>query len=70
MMVKGKGECAVPLEDGAEELLATVAHELRAPLNAIAGWAHLLECGALSPDKGPRMGKLVGHCISLRGRMT
>jgi signal transduction histidine kinase len=54
MMAKGESACARALEDGAEDLLATVAHELRTPLHAIAGWAHLLECGALSPDQSRR----------------
>ena len=34
-----------------DEFLATLSHELRTPLTAIAGWAHLLQRGKLSPDE-------------------
>ena len=34
-----------------DEFLATLGHELRNPLNAILGWARLLELGRLAPDE-------------------
>jgi signal transduction histidine kinase len=34
-----------------DEFLATLGHELRNPLNAILGWARLLELGRLSPEE-------------------
>ncbi|HEY5907970.1 MAG TPA: ATP-binding protein [Vicinamibacteria bacterium] len=37
-----------------DEFLATLSHELRTPLTAIAGWAHLLQRGKLSPDEAAR----------------
>jgi diguanylate cyclase len=33
----------VPVESERDELLATISHELRSPLNAILGWAQVLE---------------------------
>ncbi|HKC84939.1 MAG TPA: ATP-binding protein, partial [Blastocatellia bacterium] len=37
-----------------DEFLATVSHELRAPLNAIQGWVKLLRDGRLNPDETAR----------------
>src|SRR5262249_42182153 len=37
-----------------DEFLATVSHELRAPLNAIRGWATLLRSGKLAPDQAAK----------------
>jgi signal transduction histidine kinase len=54
MTGKGERACTVALGTDAEETLATVAHELRAPLNAIAGWASLLAKGALSQGQARR----------------
>lgn len=34
-----------------DEFLATVSHELRNPLNAIVGWAHMLESGRLDKNE-------------------
>jgi signal transduction histidine kinase len=33
-----------------DEFLAMLSHELRAPLNAIAGWSRMLHAGGLSPE--------------------
>ncbi len=37
-----------------DEFLATVSHELRAPLNAMIGWTHLLRSGKLDDDAAAR----------------
>lgn len=48
---RGQAEDANRLKD---EFLATVSHELRAPLNAIQGWVKLLRDGRLKPDEASR----------------
>jgi PAS domain S-box-containing protein len=46
-VARRRAERAVQMRD---EFLATVSHELRSPLNAIVGWAHLLRAGGMDPD--------------------
>src|SRR5262245_22515896 len=50
-VLRGEAEDVNRLKD---EFLATVSHELRAPLNAINGWVKLLRDGRLSPDETAR----------------
>jgi PAS domain S-box-containing protein len=38
--------------------LANMSHEIRTPLNAIAGMAHLIRRGGLSPEQEARLGRL------------
>jgi signal transduction histidine kinase/CheY-like chemotaxis protein len=42
-----------------DEFLATLSHELRAPLTAIVGWTHLLQRGSPGGDEGLRQGLAV-----------
>ena len=55
-VARGAAESINRLKD---EFLATLSHELRTPMNAILGWAHMLESGAMSRDKVARAASVI-----------
>jgi signal transduction histidine kinase len=67
----GSGEVftSSSVTQGPEQLpafLLTLSHELRSPLDAIRGWAHLAECGVLPPAKMSRaLGVIERNAASL-----
>jgi signal transduction histidine kinase len=54
-IARGAAESINRLKD---EFLAILSHELRTPMNAILGWAHMLDSASMSPEK-------VGHAASI-----
>ena len=52
-----------------DEFLATVSHELRAPLNAIHGWVKLLREGRLNPDETARALEIIERGARAQNRI-
>src|SRR5215510_9754655 len=52
-----------------DEFLATVSHELRAPLNAIHGWVKLLREGRLNPDETARALEIIERGARAQNRV-
>jgi PAS domain S-box-containing protein len=52
-----------------DEFLATISHELRAPLNAIQGWVKLLRDGRLNPDETARALEIIERGARAQNRI-
>jgi PAS domain S-box-containing protein len=52
-----------------DEFLATVSHELRAPLNAIQGWVKLLRAGRLNQDETARALEVIDRGARAQNRI-
>jgi signal transduction histidine kinase len=53
-IMKFSARPAIWFDELPEEALATVAHELRTPVQTITGWALLLQRGTLEPQQSAR----------------
>ena len=63
---RASAETANGLKDA---FLATLSHELRTPLTAIAGWAHLLQRGKLSPKETERAVETIIRNAAAQGQI-
>jgi len=65
-ILRGEAEDVNRLKD---EFLATVSHELRAPLNAIQGWVKLLRDGRLNADETARALEIIERGARAQNRI-
>src|SRR5215471_9912102 len=65
-ILRGEADDVNRLKD---EFLATVSHELRAPLNAIQGWVKLLRDGRLNPDETARALEIIERGARAQNRI-
>jgi signal transduction histidine kinase/CheY-like chemotaxis protein len=65
-VLRGEAEDVNRLKD---EFLATVSHELRAPLNAIHGWVKLLRDGRLNADETARALEIIERGARAQNRI-
>jgi len=53
-----------------DEFLMTLSHELRNPLNAVSGWARLLEAGKLSEEQSRRAIAIILRNVEVQVRLV
>jgi PAS domain S-box-containing protein len=53
-----------------DEFLATVSHELRQPVHAIAGWVRLLKTGKLAAEKAAHALEMIEQNVGLQGQIV
>lgn len=53
-----------------DEFLAVVSHELRSPLSAITGWAHLLSTGTLNAETQQRALRAIQQNAALQAKLV
>ena len=52
-----------------DEFIATLSHELRTPINAICGWAHLLGTGKLAPEEAAKAIEVIARNAQLQTQL-
>ena len=53
-----------------DEFLMTLSHELRNPLNAVSGWARLLEAGKLGAEQSRRAVEIILRNVNVQVRLV
>ncbi|MGH7899385.1 MAG: hybrid sensor histidine kinase/response regulator [Candidatus Binatia bacterium] len=56
-------------DQGKDEFLAVLSHELRSPLNAVMMWSRLLQNGTLSPEKIEKAVDAITRSVELQVRL-
>jgi signal transduction histidine kinase len=55
--------------DAKDQFLATLSHELRAPLNVMLGWTTMLRSNQLSPERAARGAEVLERSVRIQARL-